>query len=237
MTNTTEPDTDWTDDLREYFPLEAKNQIENEYFQKHLDSYITNQNINNDYAILALHRLFMFCAYGLVYAVIKDKPSVLKNAFILAPLRSKEERRQLQNIDSLFTLSLLNESTFFETFSLAGAPVDINMKPLKELVGARNAVAHCNGSTVIDFDGDIDNYIRGFKIMNEKFANQFTAIIMRANSFDYGIDQDIQIEQLRLLLGDHYISHKMLDLAYPLAKKSGLNKKASKLISLYLSDL
>jgi len=233
----TETCLDWIDDLRGFFPLEEHDRIESDYFQRHLDSYISNQNSNNDYAILALHQLFMFCSYGLVYAVVKDRPAILQHAFTLSSLRSREERQQLQNIDSLFTFSLLNESTFFEAFALAGVSVECDMKPLKDLVKSRNTAAHCNGSSIINFNDDVNNYVRCFEIIHEKFTLPFTEIILRANKFNYKATKDVQIEELRRLLSGHYVSRNMLMRIYPIAQKTGLQKNADQLIKYYLSEL
>jgi hypothetical protein len=226
--------TDWLEDLSVYFPLELRNTLEQDYFQKQLNSFIANQNTNNDYALLALHQLFMFCSYGLLYGALRDKTEVTKHSFTLANVRP-EERLQLAGMTSPLTFSLLNERTFFDALSFAECDTRNDMKPLKELVDYRNDLAHCNGVSSSDLNEDVGRYIKGFEIVHKKFTSIIASTMIGINGLNFVVDEQIQLDELANFFGTYYISQRMLELSLPSAKAK-LQKNANKLIDKYMLE-
>ena len=224
---------DYYEDLSIFMPLEIRNPVESKYFQLHLKAFIDNQNLNNDYALLALHHLFMFVSYGLLYSSLRRNISVAQHVFLIAPIRS-EERQQLQSISSLFTLSFINERTFFDLMIAVGCDMTEGMAPLKKLVDDRNTLAHCNGQYCVNFEKDVMKYIEGFEVLHSKFAPLVKDNMLEINTIDFDVDDDGQIDQLKTLFSDNYISQKMVELSTPPVRRGGLTLKSNKLLNSYL---
>lgn len=228
------PEIDHFEAISMYLPVEIRSELESVYFARHLKSFVDNQYTNLDYSALALHQIFMFCAYGLLYGHMHDRPELSNNAFVITPSR-REERDQLRSITSPFTLSLLNERTFFDLIALVGCDTTADMPQLKGLVDGRNDLAHCNGKMCSNLEAEVLKYVDGFEVLQNKFANIASPHLLEIENIDYGATRDIQIDQMRTFVSEHYLSSNMLNLLIPFAADGQLTKRAFKLLEEYLS--
>lgn len=226
---------DYYEDISIFLPLEIRENTESDYLSKHTRAFIDNQNSNNDYALLALHHLFMFMSYGFLYGCLHSEVGLSERVFVIAPVRDVGERRQLQQISSPFTLSLINERTFFDLLETVGCDIS-DMGVLKKLVDDRNDLSHCNGQTCTDFDVDVTKYIGGFELLHKKFAPVVIEHMNELNTIDFGGTKDAQLDQLKAILSSHYISQRMLELVTPATERGGLTKKSNDLLTYYVSD-
>jgi hypothetical protein len=227
---------DYYEDISIFLPFEIREPIEASYLQLHTKAFTDNQNANNDYALLALHHIFMFTAYGLLYSCLRRDHLIAQSVFAIAPVRDVEDRRQLQGISSLFTLSLVKERTFFDLMFVVGCDTSADMKKLKQLVDDRNDLAHCNGKRSSDFEKEVTRYLDGFEILHSKFAAVVTNHLTDLNNIDFVVPPDGQIDQLRTILSTNCISQRMLELATPAIGKGGLTKKSKSLLLKYLAS-
>lgn len=226
--------SDYFEDISLFIPLETRDPQESIYLSKQIKAFKDNQNQNNDYAILALHQLFMFVYYGLLFSCLRRNEKVAQVVFTLASVRP-EQKEQLLRISSLFTLSLINERTIFDLMSVVGCDTSSGLQQFKRLVNDRNDLAHCNGQTCVNFDSDINKYIDGLEEIHSKFAPVVGVHLLEINSIDFGATKDSKQDALRSILSNNYISQRMLELATPPTERGGLTKKANLLLIDYLS--
>lgn len=227
--------TDHYDDLSIFLPLEIRNPDESKYFQLHIKAFIENQNSNNDYALLALHKLFMYIVYGLLYSCMRRDKTISERVFVMAPVRP-EQRKQLQGVSSLFTLSLLKERSIFQLMEIFGCEIAKDMDKLKTLVDGRNDLAHCNGQICLNFEDDVRQYLNGLEVLHLKFAPVITKHLRDINDIDFVVPKDAQLDQLKTIISNNGISQRMAELATPSVGKDGLTKKSSRLLMGYLTN-
>jgi hypothetical protein len=212
---------DYYEDISIFLPLEIRNPAENDYFQLHAKAFIDNQNSNNDYALLALHHLFMFVGYGLLYSCLRRNMRIAEQVFLIAPVRN-DERRQLREISSLFTLSLINERTLFDLMRAVGCDMSSGLAELKRLVDDRNDLAHCNGKFSLDFAEDVNKYVAGFELLHVKYASNIKEHLLEIDEIDSSTPNDQQMDELVTILSNSYVSQRMIELASPAVGKEGL---------------
>lgn len=226
--------TDYFEEISLYLPLESKNIQESDYLTRHIQAFTDNQHKNNDYALLALHQLFMFITYGLLFSFLRRETTDTVGIFALTPVRP-EEKQQLTEISSLFALSLVNERSIFDLMTTAGCEVGIGYKHFKQIVNNRNDLAHCNGKICISFDEDIHKYLEALEDLHVKFAPVTGEYLLDINNIDFENTDDVQRDEFISILSDNYVSLRMMEVL-KMKIVSSLNKNALALVQNYLGS-
>lgn len=226
--------TNFYDEIATYFPLEIINPVENNYFQLHLKAFVDNQYSNNDYAIMAIHQIFMFVLYGLISGCLKRSETLRKKVFALSP-RDPKVRKQLKEITSLFTLSLLGESEVVNILDALGCDRLTDAGKLKSLVRTRNDLAHCNGRYCINFPHDMKQYIDGLEVLHKMMAPVTGLHLLDINDIDFEAEEDVQKDEHIRILSNSYVSLRMLELVKVNIIVGKLNKEGRKLLMSYLN--
>lgn len=230
----TQHSPDYFEDISIFVPLELKNETENTYVARQIEAFKHNQNLHNDYALLALHQLFMFATYGLIYSSLCRNEALVKNIFTLAAVRP-DQRRQLMQISSPFALSLVNERTVFDILPVVGCNTTSEIATFKKIIDDRNDLAHCNGKMCVNFDSDVQVYIKAFESLYRIYAPITYGHLLDINKLDFGAGKDVQLDNLRIILSNNYVSQRLLELSLPSASEDGLTKRAHSLVMEYLT--
>ena len=142
--------------LSRYLTSSFRNIRHNEYVEFLWSSFRKNYETDvGTFAVLAYHMLFMVFIYCTVWRIRSHREAAMIDWF--NTLRS-DVRREVKKTTTPFGFSAIREKEIFGSLSLIECDGD-SIDTFKELVNARNAVSHANGSIYFESREAVDDHI------------------------------------------------------------------------------
>lgn len=143
-------------EIFDYLPIRA-NQVEQEYIDHLWSAFTLLSEASHSFAIMPFHLLFML---SLQYKALRiAKHHVKASTLFFHGVGGRKKQEIICDNPSVFSLSLIHESTLPEIFQLIESK-RATIQNIKDIVKSRNKTfAHASGVVQPNLESDIDEYI------------------------------------------------------------------------------
>jgi len=201
-------------EIHDYLPITYPTSSEGDYIRFIWEAFEGNyQSGKYQFALLALHMLYMSYVYFSVWQIKQTKPEAFSHCILF-----QHKEKELLNASSPFTFSKVNEKSIFKFLRLAGCD-NPQIAKFQKLVDQRNDIAHPNGniffSDQITANERIEDMIAHIRSIHRHMTpvihsslNQFLQASINPDDREF-VDANDQVEQL--LLHKLYLSRKDIE--------------------------
>lgn len=203
-------------EIHDYLPLTYPSASEGEYIRFVWEAFEGNYSSGKyQFAMLALHMLYMSCVYFSVWQIKQARPNDFAHALTFL---EEKRRKQLLEASSPFTLHVVNESGVFGFLRLVGCE-DYHLGSFKKPVKLRNDSAHPNGVIALTGQDATDARIEEVMQQTRGIQTYMTTVVqscflqfLRASANpDEREIADVNDHVEISLLHKHYLSRKDIE--------------------------
>lgn len=201
-------------EIHDYLPLAYPSASEGEYVRFLWEAFESNYDAGKyQFAMLALHMLYMSYVYFSVWQIKQAKPEAFTHAVLF-----QQKEKELMTATSPFTFSEVNERSIFKFLRLAGCE-NQHIGKFQKLVDQRNEIAHPNGNIFFSDQETADQRIdevmqqvRGIQAhMLPVLQSCFLKFLRDSANPDEREIADINDHVEMNFLHKHYLSRKDID--------------------------